>query len=699
MNEQNFENMRPFIIVVIVNRKDTILRFLVYLDYHMGLDTRYQVSIDDCDYLESNSEVFVHTFAQPGAYHIKIRGNIDSIRLFDYKNTEWFHGYNWNEVRPLKRKKLLLWLKKNSPYYYIDVEQWGDIQWKTMDSMFCDCYFINFSAKDVPDLSNCKSMQELFANAFKFNSPIGDWDVSNVINMSRMFADAASFNQPIGGWDVSNVTTMCEMFKGAVSFNQSIGDWDVSNVTTMCEMFKGAVSFNQPIGDWDVSNVEDMCGMFADAASFNQPIGDWDVSNVTNMAGIFEGAVSFNQPIGDWDVSNVTNMSRMFADAASFNQPLGGWDVSNVTTMCEMFKGAVSFNQPIGDWDVSNVEDMRGMFADAASFNQPIGDWDVSNVENMCGMFADAASFNQPLGGWDVSNVENMCEMFKGAVSFNQPIGDWDVSNVGYMNRIFYWAESFNQLLEMWDICCVDMDDQTMFYDPFWINSVSFILKVNVISLFDERYEDLIASFLMREKKYYAFALKDGLSYVGDDDYEYELVTEDNLDFLDSLTIQCAVYILSWGGWRYRYSFDGELFGYIRVKTVWEIVCVKDMYDLSCYIMSATYFSADCFRLRDVELDKVDFINNINYPVFYVQKIYDEYDCDMSDLALFKLQFGVILLNMPECDRLYVILPLGRGYTIDDYRANKIVKIFKELGFESLANRGTLALMVYERKG
>ena len=50
--------------------------------------------------------------------------------------------------------------------------------------------------------------------AFKFNQPIGDWDVSSVKIMEHMFRDAHVFNQPIGNWDVSSVTNMGWMFQG-----------------------------------------------------------------------------------------------------------------------------------------------------------------------------------------------------------------------------------------------------------------------------------------------------------------------------------------------------------------------------------------------------------------------------------------------------------------------------------------------------
>lgn len=117
---------------------------------------------------------------------------------------------------------------------------------------------------------------------------------------------------------------MTNMFGEAYKFNQPIGAWDVSNVTGMSYMFRNAHKFNQPIGDWNVSNVTNMNYMFGNAFKFNQPIGLWNVSNVTMMENMFENAILFNQDIRNWNMSNVTRMENMFRDAIAMqpeNQP------------------------------------------------------------------------------------------------------------------------------------------------------------------------------------------------------------------------------------------------------------------------------------------------------------------------------------------------------------------------------------------
>ncbi len=264
----------------------------------------------------------------------------------------------------------------------ISVDDWGSVQWKTMDKFAYGCNLLKSLPDAPPDLSKVKSMHGMFMMASSFNQPLENWDVSNVSDMAFMFDEAVSFNQPLEKWDVSNVTNMHFMFKSAVAFNQPLAKWNVSNVKDMSQMFGFAASFNQPLNDWNVSGVNDMSGMFGAATAFNQPLDKWDVSNVTTMKGMFVGAASFNQPLNSWDVSNVTSMEGMFAQASRFNQPLDKWNVSNVKRMSVMFAKAESFDQPLDSWDVSNVVDMELMFENASSFSHYPQKWGVPEGEN-----------------------------------------------------------------------------------------------------------------------------------------------------------------------------------------------------------------------------------------------------------------------------------------------------------------------------
>lgn len=171
-----------------------------------------------------------HTYATPGTYQVSITGDFPAIVFFNNSDTQ-------NRAR------------------FKAVNQWGDIQWESMEGAFGYCLNFEITATDVPDLSNVESMQEMFVNCTNFNSSIGNWDVSNVKNMRLMFFDAHVFNQDIGSWNVSNVTDMRSMFYDAHAFNQNVGAWNVSNVTDMNNMFREADAFNQNLNSWSVNNV------------------------------------------------------------------------------------------------------------------------------------------------------------------------------------------------------------------------------------------------------------------------------------------------------------------------------------------------------------------------------------------------------------------------------------------------------------
>ncbi|KPM30702.1 Membrane-associated lipoprotein precurser [Croceitalea dokdonensis DOKDO 023] len=393
--------------------------------------TTYNYDVDWGDGTTDNgvNGNITHTYATPGIYTVSISGNFPAI---------YFNGTNASD-----RLKI------------IEILQWGDIEWRTMERAFLACVNLNFGLIDSPNLSQVTSLKSMFQRCNMLNAPLNLWNTSTVTDMSLMFMRTIRFNQPLNDWDVSAVTDMSEMFHGSANFNQDINDWDVSSLVNMFRMFSVTNAYNQPMNNWDVSAVTDMSFMFAGATIFNQPINAWNVSSVNNMSRMFGGAQAFDQPLNDWNVTSVTNMSGMFFDAISFNQPLINWDVSSVVDMSSMFRFAENFNGALNTWDVSSVSDMSFMFSDADSFDQPLNTWNVAAVTNMAEMFNGARNFNQVLNAWDVSSVTDMTFMFANTRNFNQQLNSWDVSSVTDISSMFSRAENFNQPLNDWDVSSV----------------------------------------------------------------------------------------------------------------------------------------------------------------------------------------------------------------------------------------------------
>ena len=154
----------------------------------------------------------IHLYKSPGIYKVAITGSFPSI---------YFNNAG-------DRQKIL------------SVDQWGDVNWKSLTRAFRGCNNLRIGAKDAPNLKDVKDMSGMFEEAINFNQSINHWDVSNVQNMSRLFKDAILFNQPLDKWKVDQVTDMTGTFWGASSFNQKISNWNVSSVNKMSYMFWNA---------------------------------------------------------------------------------------------------------------------------------------------------------------------------------------------------------------------------------------------------------------------------------------------------------------------------------------------------------------------------------------------------------------------------------------------------------------------------
>ncbi|XOV93207.1 MAG: BspA family leucine-rich repeat surface protein [Bacteroidota bacterium] len=261
-----------------------------------------------------------HTYATAGTFTVSISGTFPRI---------YFNNGNEGQMKD----KILT------------IEQWGEIQWSSMEQAFSGCSQLHINASDAPDLSNVISLQAMFSLCISLNESIDHWNVSTITNLSFMFDAASSFNQPLSSWDVASVTDMYATLRGT-AFNQDISNWNVSNVQYFSYMFAYATAYNQPLGSWDLSSAIRLSGMFVGASTFNQDISNWDVSGVESIVALFQDASSFNQDISNWDVSNVSftydngAWRGPFDNASSFDQSLAAWDISSMTDMTNFFTGS-----------------------------------------------------------------------------------------------------------------------------------------------------------------------------------------------------------------------------------------------------------------------------------------------------------------------------------------------------------------------
>lgn len=177
----------------------------------------------------------------------------------------------------------------------ISIEQWGNIQWKTMEGAFNRCENLIVNTFDNPDLSQVTNMSKMFYQIDSFSGNLNNWNVSTVTNMSEMFFQS-DFNEYIGDWNVGNVTTMEGMFE-KTPFNQDISNWNVGRVTNMARMFSENVVFNQDLSAWNIVNVTTFFNTFnANAgalsiANYDALLTGWSMLPLPNR-----NSFQFNQP-------------------------------------------------------------------------------------------------------------------------------------------------------------------------------------------------------------------------------------------------------------------------------------------------------------------------------------------------------------------------------------------------------------------
>jgi surface protein len=231
-------------------------------DYNVSVNGSLENTTSELENLNGDAKI---EWSSSGTYQVNISGEFPHMK-HKFQNVD----DSWD----------------NDPAKIVNIGQWGDIQWESMNSMFESAENLEYSASDKPDLANVNNMDSMFQDASSFNGSIGDWNVSSVTSMRRMFQDASSFDQDLGSWNVSSVTDMGSMFEDASSFNGDISGWNVSSVTGMVGMFSGASSFNSDIGEWNLTSVpapEAMNSMFRDASSFDQNLSSWSVPNVDSL--------------------------------------------------------------------------------------------------------------------------------------------------------------------------------------------------------------------------------------------------------------------------------------------------------------------------------------------------------------------------------------------------------------------------------
>ena len=96
-----------------------------------------------------------HTYASAGDHVIKISGDFPRIYI---NNTG-------------DKEKI------------ISIDQWGNIQWQSMQNAFYGARNLEYTAIDVPDLTSVNTLEGTFRGANSFDGDIGNWNTENISDM------------------------------------------------------------------------------------------------------------------------------------------------------------------------------------------------------------------------------------------------------------------------------------------------------------------------------------------------------------------------------------------------------------------------------------------------------------------------------------------------------------------------------------
>lgn len=117
----------------------------------------------------------------------------------------------------------------------LSVDDWGDLEWRSLQHFASDCYNLNKIPENAPNLKNVIDVSYMFLNTKSLNQPLDHWDVSHIKYMDGMFRGSA-FNQPLEHWDVSHVEYMDSMFMGS-ALSHYPSSWIIPESVNQEDMF------------------------------------------------------------------------------------------------------------------------------------------------------------------------------------------------------------------------------------------------------------------------------------------------------------------------------------------------------------------------------------------------------------------------------------------------------------------------------
>ena len=370
----------------------------------------YDYTVDWGDGSDDTGQLgnITHTYAAAGEYEIKISGTFPRI-YFNSTGDE---------------KKLL------------EIVNWGNNPWTSMDRAFWDCINMDITATDAPDFSNVTSFYNGFRGCTSMTTTgtSADWLAPSCTRMDGMLYDCRSLlTCDASNWNTSSVETMeyffynCKLLTTLYTsgwYTSSLGTGSITNVSTKC-LYRAFLSCHVlttlDVSGWDVSNVASFQELFENCYALNGiNVSEWDTSNLVITTEMFRECQALTSlDLGSWNVSSLTTLQAAFynCDVLTTIGDISGWSTGVITNLIETFRNTDALTVDLtGLGSNIGAAQARNTFILTSGSGVVTGydTWDVSNITSFQATFqsAGATNFATFPETWDMTSGTNFLQTF-----------------------------------------------------------------------------------------------------------------------------------------------------------------------------------------------------------------------------------------------------------------------------------------------
>jgi len=93
---------------------------------------------------------------------------------------------------------------KETAKLLLNIKEWGDIQWTTMERAFAGCTALYNASQGEPNLSKVKSCKEMFKGCVQFKASLNTWNMESVENLENMFDGCGEYTYHMASWTLAS---------------------------------------------------------------------------------------------------------------------------------------------------------------------------------------------------------------------------------------------------------------------------------------------------------------------------------------------------------------------------------------------------------------------------------------------------------------------------------------------------------------